>query len=84
MKREVETLTWEQQLNESIMISLRTVEGIDLNKIQMHWGEEERNRIENDLTKYIQTGLVTLCNGHAQLTDGGMLRADGIAADLFV
>jgi len=83
-ERELEALTPSQQLNESIMISLRTVEGIDLSKMQMHWGAKERNRIENDLTKYIQTGLITLSNDHAQLTDEGMLRADGIAADLFV
>ena len=82
--REIEKLTPSQQLNESIMISLRTSEGIDLNKMQLIWGENERKRIEKDLAKYLRTGLLTINNDHAQLTDEGMLRADGIAADLFV
>ena len=83
-QREVETLTPAQQLNEAIMISLRTMEGIDLNKMQIQWGEKERKRIEKDLAKYLHTGLIQIENDHAQLTNEGMLRADGIAADLFV
>lgn len=83
-QREVEVLTTEQQLNETIMISLRTMEGIDLQKIETLWGEKEKHRLESDLSKYIRSGLVTVTDQHAQLTDEGMLRADGIAADLFV
>jgi hypothetical protein len=41
-------------------------------------------RLEKDLMRYINNGLVQIIGGHAQLTDEGMLRADGIAADLFV
>jgi oxygen-independent coproporphyrinogen-3 oxidase len=83
-QREVEVLTPEQQLNETIMISLRTMEGIDLDKIKEGWGEKEKQRLQKDLSKYIRSGLVTVTDHHAQLTDEGMLRADGIAADLFV
>jgi oxygen-independent coproporphyrinogen-3 oxidase len=82
-QRETEVLTPTQQLNETIMISLRTNEGIDLQKIQNTSGEQERLRIEKGLMKYINTGLVKMDNCRAQLTDEGMLRADGIAADLF-
>ncbi len=81
--REIEALTPTQQLNESIMISLRTKEGLDLKRLQQVWGEKERRRIEKGLLKYLPTGLVQVTNGHAHLTDEGMLRADGIAADLF-
>lgn len=83
-KREVEVLTPAQQLNETIMISLRTMEGIDLTRIGKAWGEEERKRLEKNFQKYVNSGLVQFNNRHAQLTDEGMLRADGIAADLFV
>ena len=83
-KRESEVLTLTQQLNETLMISLRTSEGIDLQKIQTIWGEEEHLRIQNSLKKYISHDLIRLQDNHAQLTDNGMLRADGIAADLFV
>lgn len=77
-------LTSTQQLNETLMISLRTSEGIDLDKIEKIWGEEKQSQIKNDLKKYINHDLIRIENNHAQLTDEGMLRADGIAADLFV
>ena len=83
-ERELEELTTSQRLNESIMISLRTMEGIDLSRIEEEFGEKERKRLEKDISKYIATRLVQLQNGRAQLTDEGMLRADGIAADLFL
>jgi oxygen-independent coproporphyrinogen-3 oxidase len=83
-EREIEVLTPSQQFNETIMISLRTMEGIDLKKIGATFGEKEARRIEKDVEKYITSDLIQLENHHAQLTDEGMLRADGIAADLFV
>ncbi len=83
LQREIEILTPTQQLNEYIMISLRTIEGINLKKIEAGWGDDDRTRIENDLKKYISNDLVLISNHQAQLTDEGMLRADGIAADLF-
>jgi oxygen-independent coproporphyrinogen III oxidase len=82
-QREVETLTASQRLNETVMISLRTREGIDLRGIEREWGAEERQRLETGLAKYGKCNLVVFNNHHAQLTDEGMLRADGIAADLF-
>lgn len=83
-QRETEVLTPVQQLNETIMISLRTAEGIELKTIEAKFGLAQRQRIETGLAKYRNHGLVQLANGHAKLTDEGMLRADGIAADLFV
>jgi oxygen-independent coproporphyrinogen-3 oxidase len=79
-----EQLTPAQQLNENVMISLRTAEGLDLDKIEKFWGEQEKNRIQNELATYINNGFVRMSSHLAQLTDEGMLRADGIAADLFV
>lgn len=82
-QRETEMLTSTQQLNETVMISLRTMEGLDLSKIENTWGESERLRLQKELVKYIDNSLVRIDDGHAQLTDEGMLRADRIAADLF-
>jgi oxygen-independent coproporphyrinogen-3 oxidase len=66
------------------MISLRTVRRIRPDKIEKFWGVQEKNRIQKDLASYINNGFVRMNSHHAQLTDEGMLRADGIAADLFV
>jgi oxygen-independent coproporphyrinogen III oxidase len=83
-KRETEILTPKQKLNEFIMISLRTVEGMDLDKLHHEFGFEERKRIEIELQKFILNNLVKQNGLSFQLTDEGILRADGIASELFV
>lgn len=82
-KRESETLTAAQQLNEYIMISLRTLEGLDINEVEKNWGPEEVNRVKSSAEKFICQDLIRINGAHLQLTDEGMLKADGIAAALF-
>jgi oxygen-independent coproporphyrinogen-3 oxidase len=81
---ESEILTPEQQLNEYIMIALRTSEGMDLERIKKDWGAEKVTAMEKKLTVFKNYGLITQNNSVVCLTDDGMLMADGIAADLFV
>lgn len=76
---EKETLTLSQQLNEYIMISLRTMEGLDLSRID----PGQQKIILAGSQKYISRGLVTLENNFIKLTREGKLFADGIAANLF-
>jgi oxygen-independent coproporphyrinogen III oxidase len=82
--RETEILTSTQKLNEFIMISLRTIEGMNLNRLEKEFGIIERKRIEKQLQKFTSNKLMELNNSVAQLTDDGMLRADGVASELFV
>lgn len=82
-QREKETLTAVQQLNEYLMISLRTMEGISLETIAVKWGDEEKKRVEQVSSKFISQGLMLLKYDHLVLTDEGMLRADGLASELF-
>ena len=82
-KRETEVLSEQNKINEHIMISLRTKEGLDLDTIETHWGNAERKRIEILSAKYIKAGYIVQEGAFSRLTDEGMLRADGIAADLF-
>jgi oxygen-independent coproporphyrinogen III oxidase len=76
---EKEELTSTQKLNEYIMISLRTAEGLNLGKIDGAAGLELRSASK----KYIETGLIKMENDFLKLTNEGKLLADGIAADLF-
>lgn len=76
---EIEELTPTQQLNEYIMTALRTMEGIDLQKIN----REERNRILFESRNYLNSGLMKEESDHLVLTKEGRLLADGIAAALF-
>jgi oxygen-independent coproporphyrinogen-3 oxidase len=80
---EEEILTETQQLNEYIMTSLRTMEGLDLDHVSKIFGEEKSNAIKAAGNEYINTGKLKNTNSKLILTNEGKLFADGIAADLF-
>jgi oxygen-independent coproporphyrinogen-3 oxidase len=81
---EIEELTPDQQLNEFTMISLRTMEGLDLDIVAQKWGAAQAEKIQKQSWRFVQQGLAVKHASRVQLTDKGMLRADGIAAELFV
>src|SRR4030095_16100 len=76
---EKEILTVTQQLNEYVMTSLRTVEGLNLNRVEHTFGHELRVASR----KFIERGLMIEEKHHLKLTREGKLFADGIAAALF-
>lgn len=80
---EEEVLTETQQLNEYIMTSLRTMEGLDLDHVNKIFGEKKSNTIKASVDKYISSGKLKNLNRKLILTKEGKLFADGIAADLF-
>jgi oxygen-independent coproporphyrinogen-3 oxidase len=81
---EKETLTPIQLLNEYIMTSIRTMEGIQLSKINQKWGVDASLSIEQKSIPWITRGYLTkLADGYC-LTREGKLFADGISADLFM
>ena len=80
---EEETLTSTQSINEYIMTSLRTIEGLDLEKINSLFGTNYINQLLNASKKYIQSEKIIQQNNRLILTKQGKLFADGIAADLF-
>lgn len=82
--RETENLTSTQKLNEFIMISLRTKEGMDLDTLEKEFGLKQKDRIQQQIEKFRVNNLIRVNNSTIQLTDEGMLRADGIACELFV
>jgi len=76
---EREILTPTQKLNEYIMTSLRTMEGLDLNQVEVAISQQ----LCTGSRKFIDRGLLTEEKGHLKLTREGKLLADGIAAELF-
>ncbi|MFZ1528650.1 MAG: radical SAM family heme chaperone HemW [Ferruginibacter sp.] len=80
---EEETLTAVQQLNEYIMISLRTCEGMEIEKVKNEFGAAYSDVILQKSKKYIDQHKMISENGFLLLTDAGKFFADGIAADLF-
>jgi oxygen-independent coproporphyrinogen-3 oxidase len=80
---EKEILTDVQLLNEYIMTSLRTKEGIDLNHLSGQFNLSVREIIETKSGKYIKDLKLRKETSRLVLTTEGKLFADGIAADLF-
>lgn len=80
---EKEILTPTQQLNEYIMTSLRTMEGIHLDLLKQRFGIDPLE-IKNKSKKYLDSGLLKQLNESLVLTKEGKLLADGIAASLFI
>jgi len=76
---EKEVLTTTQKLNEYIMTSLRTIEGLDLNRVE----DVNSHKLRTASRKFIERALMAEENGHLKLTRQGRLLADGIAAELF-
>jgi oxygen-independent coproporphyrinogen III oxidase len=80
---EEEILTPTQQLNEYIMIALRTMEGIDLQRVAQTFGTTKQRAILQAAERYCKEGQALLLGNRLVLTNAGKLLADGIAADLF-
>jgi oxygen-independent coproporphyrinogen-3 oxidase len=81
---EIEILTMDQQLNEYIMTSLRTMEGLNLQVVEERFGQKSKAILLSGSKKYMLNGKMTeSANGTLVLTKEGKLFADGIAADLF-
>jgi oxygen-independent coproporphyrinogen III oxidase len=76
---EIEELTPTQQLNEYIMTTLRTAEGLDLRKVN----SEQHHRLLFESRNYLNSGLMKQEGEFLILTKEGKLLADGIAAALF-
>jgi oxygen-independent coproporphyrinogen-3 oxidase len=80
---EMEELTEKERLNEYIMTSLRTMEGLSLVVVQKNWSEKEMLQILEIAQKPISQGLMKHHDQKLILTNAGKLMADGIASDLF-
>ncbi len=80
---EEEILTPVQQLNEYIMISLRTMEGLDTRRVASQFGGSCKEQLHKAAGRYLRGGFLENRGDILVLTNAGKLLADGIAADLF-
>ena len=78
-----EELTVLQQLNEYIMISLRTMEGSSLSTVAKRFGAQQAEDLWRRAERYMSEGKIKSSPETLALTQEGKLLADGIAADLF-
>ncbi|MCI0920559.1 radical SAM family heme chaperone HemW [Sphingobacterium rhinopitheci] len=82
---EEELLSKNDQFNEYVMTSLRTMWGIDLQKIEQAFGYDYIQHIKKEVVTYIDTAEIENHNDHIyRLTAKGKLMADHIASELFI
>lgn len=80
---EREVLTSTQRLNEYIMTSLRTIWGLDLERVEQLWGEEYAVEITKNNMQFWEQQKTVLEDQKITLTNKGKLFADHIASELF-
>lgn len=81
---ETEALSRENRINEYIMISLRTSEGISKKNVQILMNKKELDTFEHKIKNLIQRELLFVKDDFCILTKKGKLYADGMASELFV
>lgn len=81
---EAETLSRTDQVNEFIMIALRTSEGIELNALKQMLSEKEYGLFLQQARQPQYAEKLVETAERLQLTRAGRFFADGIAADLFL
>ncbi len=80
---ELENLAPRDVLNEYIMTSLRTMEGLDLQLIEEKFGNDKRNSLHFNAREYMSAEKMERREDRLVLTKKGKLFADGIASALF-
>ncbi|MDD4149905.1 MAG: radical SAM family heme chaperone HemW [Bacteroidales bacterium] len=80
---QTEILSITDQMNETIMLSLRTVEGLNIENFENNFGEKQTNRLKSNL-KSIESSNYNLEDGFIRLTPKGMFVSDDIISELFV
>lgn len=81
--RESEILTEEELREESIMTSLRTAEGIDLEAFATRFGTLEKQALLKSAAPHLRLGTIASDSHHLRLTPAGVMISDEIIADLF-
>lgn len=83
LPQEIEVLNEVEQFNEMIMIGLRTIYGIDLNRINSEFSQPLVNSFYQELNQLINENLVEKKENRIILKPEAKFFADGIASRLF-
>lgn len=81
---EREVLSKKDRFNEYIMTGLRTIWGVDLNRINDEFGEEAHEYLLNEITVFVNQNLLKVEGTILKTTPKGKFLADGIASELFI
>lgn len=81
---ECEELAEDTAYNDTVMLSLRTMEGIDLGALLSEFGDARLKYCLEQASGYVTDGLVEKIDGHLRLTREGLFVSDMIMSDLMI
>lgn len=81
---EKEILSEKDRFNEMIMIGLRTIWGVDLNRINQNFSSEIIDYLNQEIKSKIESGILEIENNYLKIPEKHWFLADGIASDLFI
>ena len=84
LPNETEILSKTDRYNEYIMIGLRTIWGVSLDRIANEFGNEYLDYLSKQSQKFIIDDLLSIENNILKTTQKGKFLTDGIASDLFL
>ncbi len=78
-----EVLSTTDMLNEYVMVSLRRIEGIDLDFVAQHWSTKEQERLMRAVKPFEAAGWVVCNNKKIAIPPKHFLTSDMVIAELF-
>ncbi|WP_127142184.1 radical SAM family heme chaperone HemW [Flagellimonas marinaquae] len=81
---EIETLSTTDRYNEYVMTGLRTIWGVDLDRVASEFGAMYLKYLNQQAAKFLEQGLLMVEEGRLLTTKKGKFLADGMASDLFM
>ncbi len=77
-----EVANFRQAANETVMLGLRMVEGVDLARFERDFGADTSRQLEENATPLQQAGLLEKTRGRIRLTERGFLLSNEVLARL--
>ena len=84
LPKETEILTEKDQYNEMLMIGLRTIWGVDIEKLKDKFSDEILEIFKKTIQPKLEEGILTIEENHLKIPEKHWFLADGIASDLFI
>ena len=84
LPKETEKLSEKDQYNEMLMIGLRTIWGVDLEKLYEKFSGEILEIFKNSIQSKLEEGILVIEENHLKIPEKHWFLADGIASDLFI
>ena len=81
---EKEVLNEQDKYNDFVMVSLRTMDGINLRQLEELFGKEKLVNCLSEAKKHLENNLLALENDFLHLTTAGIMVSDSIIVDLMI